>query len=76
MNEGYWLKELRRIRRYRDVPQARLARDVGVSLATLAMIERGERDPKLSVALKIAEVLSVSIDELTGRRPPEGLLHQ
>jgi len=67
---------LRKIRRYRDIDQADLARQVGVSPSTFAGIERGERDPKFSVALKIAELLGVTIDELTGRKPPEGLLRE
>ena len=76
MERGYWLANLRRVRRFREIGQVQLAERVGISVATLALIEQGKRDPKLSVALKIAEVLGVSIDELTGRKPPEGLLHQ
>ena len=76
MEEGYWLSNLRRIRRYRELSQAELARRVGISVAALALIEQGEREPRLSVALKIAEVLGVTIDELTGRKPPEHLLRE
>lgn len=73
MEEGYWLVNLRKVHRYRDIEQADMAQRVGVSPSTFAAIERGERDPKLTVALKIADVLGVTIDELTGRKPPEGL---
>jgi DNA-binding XRE family transcriptional regulator len=76
MEEGYWLVNLRKVRRYREIGQVELADKVGVSVATLALIEQGRRDPKLSIVLKIAEVLGVTIDELTGRKPPEGLLRE
>lgn len=76
MEESYWLVNLRRVRRYREIGQVELAERVGISVATLALIEQGKRDSKLSVALRIAEVLGVTIDELTGRRPPEGLLRE
>ncbi len=55
------IKELRA--RY-DYTQEDLARKVGVRRETIHFIEKGNYNPSLKLAHKIAEILKTSIDEL------------
>ena len=55
------IKELRA--RY-DLTQEDLARIVGVRRETIHFIEKGNYNPSLKLAHKIAETLKTSIDEL------------
>jgi DNA-binding XRE family transcriptional regulator len=55
------IKELRA--RY-DLTQEDLARKVGVRRETIHFIEKGNYNPSLKLAHKIAETLKTSIDEL------------
>ena len=44
--------------------QAELGGLVGVSRQTISLIERGDYNPSVTVALKIAQVLGVDINEI------------
>ncbi|WP_106461498.1 helix-turn-helix transcriptional regulator [Anaerococcus sp. Marseille-P3915] len=44
--------------------QAELGGLVGVSRQTISLIERGDYNPSVTVALKIAQVLDVDINEI------------
>jgi DNA-binding XRE family transcriptional regulator len=62
-----------RVRTYRlrrGLTQARLAHLIGRSERWLIDVEHGEVDPRLSDAVALARVLSVSVDELAGQRAP------
>jgi transcriptional regulator with XRE-family HTH domain len=61
---GVRLKALRLERR---LSQAQLARLAGVPKGTLLQWEYGLRTPKLDAAVKLADALDVSLDELAGR---------
>jgi transcriptional regulator with XRE-family HTH domain len=60
---GARVKELRR---RRGLTLEDLAERAGVSRAMISKVERGEKNPTLVVAAKVAEGLSVTISELLG----------
>lgn len=47
-----------------DVNQQEMGRLVGVSRQTISQIERGDYSPSVSLALKIAKVLQVPVEEI------------
>ncbi|MCI5773155.1 MAG: helix-turn-helix transcriptional regulator [Erysipelotrichaceae bacterium] len=47
-----------------DINQQELGKMVNVSRQTISLIERGDYNPSISLALKIAKVFNVSCDEL------------
>lgn len=50
--------------------QKALAEKLGISLSTLSSIAHGHREPKLGTLLGLADVLHLSLDELTGYTVP------
>jgi transcriptional regulator with XRE-family HTH domain len=64
-----YLKNLARIRKTKGWSQEKLAQESKVSYNTLIKIERnGIENPKIETVIKLADALSVSIDELIGRK--------
>lgn len=55
------LKELRA--RY-DLNQQELGRLVGASRQTISLIERGDYSPSVTLALKLAKICKVSVEEI------------
>ena len=55
---------VRELRRKRGATQEALARDAGLTTATLSLIERGEANPTWDTLKKIAVALGVSMGEL------------
>lgn len=55
---------LRRIRTLNALTQEQLARRAGVQTATVARIERGEREPHMTTVRKLADALDVHPREL------------
>lgn len=49
-----------------NLSQKAMAEAVGVAQSTYSLYEKGSREPNISKIVKIAEVLSVSVDELFG----------
>jgi len=49
--------------------QAELANAVGVTQATLSHYETGKRDISVAILLRIADVLEVTVLDLTGTPP-------
>lgn len=60
-------ERLRELRAQRQLTQARVAELVGVGVRVYHRWERGGAAPHLDTLLKLADVLDVSLDELTGR---------
>lgn len=60
------MKNLRAIRKSKNLSQANLAEMVGVKQATISRIEKGVNHPSLDVVIKIADVLDVTEVELFG----------
>ena len=56
-----------RLKEYREkikVNQTEMGNLVGVSRQTISQIERGDYSPSVTLALKIAKVLNVSVEEI------------
>ena len=56
-----------RLKQYRakiKVNQTEMGNLVGVSRQTISQIERGDYSPSVTLALKIAKVLNVSVEEI------------
>jgi len=63
------LKNLPKFRKQKGWSQEKLAQEAGISYNTLIKIERGGiENPKIETVIKLAKALSVSIDELVGRK--------
>ena len=60
------MPQLRQIREGREVSLRVLAKLAGVGVATLARMEAGEWDPRLSTLQKVAKTLGVTVAELIG----------
>jgi transcriptional regulator with XRE-family HTH domain len=59
-------KRIQELRRQQNLTLEALADRSGVSRAMLSKIERGEKNPTVAVALRIAKALAVSLFELLG----------
>lgn len=59
--------QVRKLRRMRDITQAELAKAAEVSRQTIVSIEGGDYAPSVYLALRIAEVLDTTVEELFGR---------
>jgi DNA-binding XRE family transcriptional regulator len=55
---------LRRLRRVRGFGVSALAKEVGISRQSIYAIESGRYVPNTSIALNLASVLQVSVEEL------------
>ena len=56
-----------RLKEYRariNVNQTEMGRLVGVTRQTISQIERGDYSPSVTLALKIAKVLNVSVEDI------------
>lgn len=60
-------ERLKTLRERRGISRKTLSELCGLSKNTVARYERGERIPKLSDAVLIADFFEVSLDYLTGR---------
>jgi putative transcriptional regulator len=47
-----------------DMTQEQLARAVGVSRQTIHAVERGKAEPSVTLALKLARLFEMKVDEL------------
>jgi len=47
-----------------DITQEQLAKAVGVSRQTIHAIERGKAEPSVALALKLARLFEMKVDEL------------
>ncbi|HEX5273018.1 MAG TPA: helix-turn-helix transcriptional regulator [Gemmataceae bacterium] len=65
---------LKHLREGAGMTQAALAEAAGVPLRTYQAWEQGNRTPLFDAAVKVADALDVSLDELAGRerRKPKG----
>ena len=58
---------MNRLKEYRariNVNQTEMGKLVGVSRQTISQIERGDYSPSVTLALKIAKVLNVSVEDI------------
>lgn len=57
------------LRKQRDMSQAKLARDAGVSVSLLSKIESGDRALSQGVAAALARAMGITLDEVLGKAP-------
>ena len=65
--EGDWMPLINHLKEYRarfHLSQTDLGNLVGVSRQTISLIERGDYNPSVTLALKIAKVLESTVEEL------------
>jgi transcriptional regulator with XRE-family HTH domain len=62
-------ENLKRLRQRAGLSQPQLAKAAGVPLGTLRCWEQATRQPLLGAAVKLADALGVTLDELAGRTP-------
>ena len=60
-------EKIRQIRKSLGMSQEALANQIGVSKVTICWYENNERTPTLDNFLKLADILNITLDELTGR---------
>lgn len=66
-NKEDWLKlvnNLSVLRKEKGINQTDLGRMVGVSRQTISLIERGDYNPSVMVALSLAKVFDVSVEDI------------
>ena len=63
------MKSLKVIRQAQGVSLRKLGEQAGVSYVTLARIETGIYDPRLSTLRKVARVLKVTVAQVIGDQP-------
>lgn len=61
-----------KLRTERNLSQAGLAKEIGVSLPTYQRYEYGEREPQLSTLVALADFYGISLDELVCREGYSG----
>lgn len=66
--------QVRRLRRAKGWTLEELAATSGVSRSMLSQIERGEANPTLAVAFRVARAFGVSLDDLVTTPPYEGAI--
>ena len=62
------MENLRRLREAAGLTQMELSSRVGVTQAALSAFELGTAFPSLATAVRLADALDASIDELLGRK--------
>lgn len=66
---------LKQLRKERNIKQADLAHQIGVSRSTIAMWESGSSQPNNDLLKSLSKVLNVSVDELLGNDVSEVISH-
>ena len=58
------------LRKERHLSQEAAAEEIGLAYRSYRRYESGERDMPLSIAVKLADLYGIALDELVGRTPP------
>ena len=58
------VNNLSNLRKEKGINQTDLGRMVGVSRQTISLIERGDYNPSVMVALSLAKVFAVSVEDI------------
>lgn len=62
---------LKELRARHDLNQGELGQLAGVSRQTISLIERGDYSPSVSLALKIAAILQVTVEDIFSYKEEE-----
>ncbi|MBD8070988.1 helix-turn-helix domain-containing protein [Bacillus sp. PS06] len=65
MEAEKWGRRIRAFRKLKGYTQESFAKDLGVSVSVLGEIERGNRVPTESFIKNVADILNITITELT-----------
>ena len=57
-------RNIKTLRTYKDITQAKLAQILGISIATMSLYEKGERSVPLEYLLTLSRVFNVKLDDL------------
>ena len=60
-------ENMRKARLFKGLSQEELARQAGISRQTVNMMERGDYNPSVSLALRICWILECTLDDLFWR---------
>lgn len=60
---------IRRWREDREVTQAELADRLGIATSFVSLLESGARQPSYETLVRLADVMGITLDELSGRAP-------
>ena len=72
-NDGILFNRIAVLRAERQISRRDLAQAVGIHYQTVGYLERGEFNPSLQLALRIAEYFGVSVETLFSTKPFEGI---
>lgn len=64
---AHFTERIIQIKKDRKLLQKDIAANIGVHLRTYQYYEKGEKEPTLSVLLRLADYFNVSLDYLVGR---------
>ena len=64
---GEFAKNLKDLRNNKNISQRELAEIVGVTQVAISQYEKGESVPRINIAMKLAETLGVTCEELCGK---------
>ena len=66
MNVDYFAigQRIKQVRRDRGMTQERLAEALSVSVGYISQIERGDYSPSVTLALKLAKICRVSVEDI------------
>lgn len=64
--------KLKELREQKQITQNQIAKKIGITIRRYGAWERGERNFNFIDAIKIADALGCSLDELAGRQADEG----
>ena len=64
-------KNMRRVRKAKEMSQEELSRLTGIGRTSIANYEIGKNEPNISQAMKIAQALSVSMNKLCEEKEGE-----
>lgn len=59
---------LKELRKAKGLTQHQLANELGISQQAYARYEKGDREPKISTLIKLADYFDVSVDYLIGHK--------
>lgn len=67
MNRTIFQIRLQKLREEKHISRARMSERCGLEQSAIRRYERGEREPKLSTLIQIADFFGVTLDYLAGR---------
>lgn len=68
-----WGRRIRAFRKFRGFSQEKLARKLGISIAELGKIERGDRMPSLEMLQRCSVILNITVTEMLPKNLKDSL---